>query len=71
MFADSFITILRDPKLDEEGQNLVTQDRRTSFPILAGIPSFLKEGDVTGENAKYQKFHEADSMCVITFNKPK
>lgn len=61
-FDRSLLTILRDPKsrksFFQESQNLVTEDRESSYPILMGIPSFLQDGDVTGDNAKYQKFYD-------------
>lgn len=61
MLNKEFLDILRDPKSHQkmtprEG-SLVTVDG-TSYPIIDGIPSFLKEGDVTGENAKYQEFYD-------------
>lgn len=62
IFDGNFLNILKDPKsergLYQEGQTLFTEDGRTSFPIIMGIPTFLKNGDVTGENAKYQKFYD-------------
>lgn len=37
---------------------MVSKDRRVSYPVIDGIPSFLAEGDVTGNNAKYQQFYD-------------
>ncbi|GAB4234585.1 MAG: class I SAM-dependent methyltransferase [Chlamydiales bacterium] len=58
----NFLKILKDPKSQQgvyqEGQTLFTEDKQTSFPIIMGIPTFLKDGDVNGKNAKYQKFYD-------------
>lgn len=57
-----FIRIFRDPKshqeIVEKEDCLITADGRATYPILDKIPSFLKEGDLTGNNAKYQRFYD-------------
>lgn len=62
MFDNEFIDILCDPKshqgFTQQGDKLVTKDGITSYSITNNIPSFLEDGDVTGDNAKYQKFYD-------------
>ncbi len=62
MLDRKFINILRDPKSHQsptqDGYQLFTEDRSTAYPIIDNIPSFLKKGDVTGNNAKYQRFYD-------------
>lgn len=62
MCCSDFLNVLCDPKshqsLIHQGNALVTQDQSTIYPIIDGIPSFLKEGDVIGNNAKYQQFYD-------------
>ncbi|MBS3904395.1 MAG: methyltransferase domain-containing protein [Simkania sp.] len=42
----------------EQNKNLVSKDLGSTYPIINGIPVFLKEGDVTGDNKKYQQFYD-------------
>jgi len=62
MFEKEFIEILEDPKSHQgfiqHQEKLITEDGATVYPIIEGIPSFLKEGDVIGKNAKYQAFYD-------------
>ena len=62
MSQRELIQILRDPKshqeLVEKGDSLITTDGEITYPIIDKIPSFLKEGDLIGNNAKYQLFYD-------------
>ncbi|MEL7431987.1 MAG: class I SAM-dependent methyltransferase [Chlamydiota bacterium] len=68
MIEQTLLQRLKDPKSDQgiqlQGQTLVRDDGQKTFPIIGGIPSFLKGGDLTGNNAKYQKFY--DKVGVFT-----
>lgn len=61
-FSDELINILKDPKTHQKiikkEKTLFTEDEQTSFKIIEGIVTFLKEGDVFGDNAKYQKLYD-------------
>lgn len=54
------IDLLCDPHnhqpLTEQNGALVSENHK--YPIVDNIPLFLKEGDVTGDNQKYQKFYD-------------
>ncbi len=56
----NILSILCDPgshrSLTEQNGSLIGEDQ--VYPIVGGIPIFLKEGDVTGDNEKYQKFYD-------------
>lgn len=62
MFKPKLTNILCDPKTHQnltlEKNRFVSDDRKDRYEIIEGIPSFLKPGDVTGQNAKYQKFYD-------------
>ncbi len=55
-------SILCDPKTFQnvffEKDSFVCEDQKSVYPVLDNIPSFLKEGDVVGDNAKYQKLYD-------------
>lgn len=58
-----YTTLFRsDPKshqeLVETEDFLITADGKTTYSIIDRIPSFLKEGALTGNNAKYQLFYD-------------
>lgn len=62
MLDKDALQILCDPKtyqsLTEHDGNLVSENKKITYPIVDGIPVFLKEGDVTGYNKKYQNFYD-------------
>lgn len=62
MSQREFIQILRDPnshqELAEKEDSLIIANGAITYPIIDKIPSFLKEGDLTGNNAKYQLFYD-------------
>lgn len=60
MLSPDFIELVCDPHTfeplkEQEGQ-LVS--RKAVYPICEGIPVFLKAGELSGDNEKYQKFYD-------------
>ena len=68
MLNQDLLKILCDPLTHQplalQNGKLVTENQDASYPLFKGIPLFLKEGDVTGDNKKYQKFY--DKVGVFT-----
>lgn len=62
MLDQELLNILCDPRshqpLVEEGGKLTVKNQDMAYSIADGIPVFLKEGDVTGDNKKYQQFYD-------------
>ncbi len=46
-----------EPLIERQG-NWVSEDGSACYPIADGIACFLKEGDVTGNNKKYQELYD-------------
>jgi len=62
MMNPETLKILCDPKthqpFTEQNGHLTSEDQKIAYPIIDAIPVFLKEGDVTGNNKKYQHFYD-------------